>query len=314
MEYVQLGKSDLIVSRICFGCWQLSYRFWGNIDIEEWNKALEKAIDTGINFIDTADVYGDGLAEKALGDFLEKHKNRENLIIATKFYWNFSDPENRHPDTDYDYIIAECEASLKRLKTDYIDLYQIHAFDPLTRPEEVAAALTTLKKQGKIRWIGVSNMNVHQMSMYLRYMDIVCLQPLYNILDREVEKEELPFCLENKIGVISYSSLARGILTGKYNENQKFEDARAKHPYFTGETFKKILNAIDSCMKPVAKELGLTVSELAVRWILTHPAVSSAIVGVKKAEHIETVIRAADDILDRKLWFKIANEMKNAIS
>ncbi len=314
MRYIQLGKTDLIVSRICFGCWQLSPRFWGNISMEEWNRSLERAMKLGINFIDTADAYGDGFAESTLGTFLKKHRCRQKLVIATKFYWNFDNPQNRYPDTGYDYIIRECEASLKRLNTDYIDLYQIHAWDPLTRPDEVAAALMTLHKQGKVRWVGVSNMNVHQMSMYLRYMNIECLQPLYNLLDRDVEKEELPFCLERKIGVITYSSLARGILTGKYREDEKFEDSRANHPRFTGENFKKILNAVNSCLKPVAENLGLTVAALAIRWILTHPAVSSAIVGIKKPEHIETVVSAADDTLDRQLWYKIAGEMAGAVN
>ncbi|MGC8805234.1 MAG: aldo/keto reductase, partial [Candidatus Ratteibacteria bacterium] len=165
---------------------------------------------------------------------------------------------------------------------------------------------------GKIRWIGVSNMNVHQINMYLRYFDIDCLQPLYNILDREAEKELFPFCLEKKIGVITYSSLARGILTGKYSGNEKFDDSRANHPRFTGENFKKITSAVNTIMKPVAEKLGITVAELAVRWILTHPAITSAIVGVKKVEHIETVLRAPDDVLDRKLWHKIADEMSTA--
>ncbi|MGB9642695.1 MAG: aldo/keto reductase [Candidatus Ratteibacteria bacterium] len=312
MRYIQLGKTDLIVSRICFGCWQLSPRFWGNISIDDWNAAMKKAMDAGINFVDTAQAYGEGYAERVLGGFLEKNRCRKNLIIATKFYWNIEDPSYRYPDTSFQYIVKECEASLKRLKTDWIDLYQIHAWDPLTNPQEVAAALLSLKKQGKIRWIGVSNMNVHQINMYLRYFDIDCLQPLYNILDREAEKELFPFCLEKKIGVITYSSLARGILTGKYSGNEKFDDSRANHPRFTGENFKKITSAVNTIMKPVAEKLGITVAELAVRWILTHPAITSAIVGVKKVEHIETVLRAPDDVLDRKLWHKIADEMSTA--
>lgn len=314
MQYIQIGKTDLKASRICFGCWQLSPRFWGNVPVQEWNKSLERAIDLGINFIDTAQAYGDGFAESVLGNFLQSHRCRDKLIIATKFYWNLDNPQNRYPDTTYDYIIRECETSLKRMKTDYIDLYQIHAWDPLTKPDEVAAALITLQKQGKIRWIGVSNMNVHQISMYLRYMNIECHQPLYNLLDRDAEKEQLPFCLEKKIGVITYSSLARGILTGKYSEDQKFEDSRAHHPRFTGENFRRILNAVNNYLKPVAETLGLTAAGLAIRWILTHPAVSSAIVGIKKPEHIETIVNAADDILDRQLWYKLADEIARAVN
>ncbi len=312
MRYTQIGKTDLIVSRICFGCWQLSPRFWGKVSLEEWEAAMLKAMELGINFIDTAQAYGDGLAERVLGDFLKKHGKRKELVIATKFFWNIEGSGERYPDTSFDYIIRECEASLKRLKTDYIDLYQIHAWDSLTKPDEVAAALYTLKRQGKIRWIGVSNLNVHQMNMYMRYLEIDCLQPLYNILDRDAEKELLPFCLENRIGVITYSSLARGILAGRYTYEQKFEDSRAGHPRFTGENFKKILDSVNNIMKPVAEQLGITVAELAVRWILTHPAITSAIVGVKKPSHIETVIKAPEKVLDRKLWYYLADEMGKA--
>jgi len=151
VQYVQLGKTDLIVSRICFGCWQLSPRFWGQIDLDEWRAALRKAVDMGINFIDTADAYGDGFAESALGDWFAAEGTPDKFIFATKFYPNF-EQEERVPDTSYDYIIRECESSLKRLRTDHIDLYQIHAWDPLTRPDEVAAAFTKLKKDGKVRW------------------------------------------------------------------------------------------------------------------------------------------------------------------
>ncbi|MCA9417521.1 MAG: aldo/keto reductase, partial [Candidatus Omnitrophica bacterium] len=205
MEYRQLGKTDLIVSRICFGCWQLSPRFWGEVPLEPWHAALKKSVDLGVNFIDTADAYGDGYAEESLGDFLKKEGLRDKFILATKFYWNFQG--ERHPDTRYEYILRECEDSLRRLKTDVIDLYQIHAFDPLTRPEEVAAAFGQLKKEGKVRWIGVSNLNADQMRMYLPYFDIECLQPRYSLLARDIEQHELPLCLEKRIGAIAYSPL-----------------------------------------------------------------------------------------------------------
>ncbi|MGC8863107.1 MAG: aldo/keto reductase [Armatimonadota bacterium] len=311
MKYVQLGKTDLKVSRICFGCWQLSPRFWGEIDLEQWRSALDTALDLGVNFIDTADAYGEGYAESSLGDWLASRKCRDRVIIATKFYHNFEDPNSRVPDTSYDYIIRECEASLKRLKTDVIDLYQIHAWDPLTRPDEVGAALMRLRKEGKVRWFGVSNLNADQIRMYDRYFEVSCLQPLYNMLDRQVEDRELPLCLEKRIGVITYSSLARGILAGKYTPETTFDDHRSRNGRFKGETFKKLLEGV-SRLQPIADRHGLTIAQLAIRWILTHPAVTSAIVGIKKPEHIESIAPAADDVLPARDWWEAAGIMAQA--
>lgn len=306
MDYAQLGKTDLVVSRVCFGCWQLSPRFWGQIDLDDWRAALRKSVDVGVNFIDTADAYGEGYAETSLGDWFAADGLRDSFVLATKFYHNFENPDERVPDTSYDYIIRECEASLKRLRTDRIDLYQIHAWDPLTRPDEVAAAFTKLKKDGKIRWFGVSNMNADQMRMYLRYWPVECLQPLYNLLDRDAEAHEFPLCLEKRIGVITYSSLARGLLTGKYTPETTFEDHRGNNPRFKGEKFQKIIDAVNS-LQPFADKYGITIPQLAIRWVLTHPAVTSAIVGVKKPEHIEGIAPAANGLLDARDWWKMAN-------
>lgn len=307
MTYRQLGKTDLVVSRLCFGCWQLSPKFWGEISLGEWEKALDRAMELGVNFIDTADAYGDGAAETALGNFLAARRCREKLILATKFYHNFEQAE-RVPDTSYEYIIRECEASLKRLRTDRIDLYQVHAWDPLTRPEEVAAAFTRLRKEGKVRWFGVSNLNADQVRMYLEHWDVECLQPPYNLLQREVEARELPLCLEKRIGVISYSSLARGLLTGKYKPGHRFTDHRADHPMFRPGALEKMMEGVRELEKR-AEGHGLTATQLALRWILTHPALTSAIVGVKKPEHIETAVKAADDVLSGREWHLVARMM-----
>lgn len=310
MRYVQLGKTDLIVSRICFGCWQLSPRFWGDVSMDDWRAAVRKAPEVGVNFIDTADAYGDGAAESALGDLLAEDKTRDSFIVATKFYHNFEKAE-RHPDTSYDYILRECEASLKRLRTDRIDLYQIHAWDPLTRPDEVAAAFGQLKKQGKVRWFGVSNLNADQIRMYLRYCDIECLQPLYNMLAPEVEARELPVCVENRMGVISYSSLARGLLTGKYTPEAHFGDFRDDDPYFHGESYEAIKAGLDK-LKPYCEKYRLTLPQFAVRWVLTHPAITSAIIGVKKPDHIESIAPAADGVLTNEDWHSASSIMATA--
>ncbi len=312
MNYRQLGKTDLMVSRICFGCRQLSPKFWGDVPLEPWHEAISAALDEGVNFIDTADAYGDGYAESSLGDYLSKEGLRDEFIIATKFYWNFED-EERHPDTRYGYILRECEASLKRLKTDRIDLYQIHAFDPLTVPEEVAAAFGQLRKQGKVRWFGVSNLNVEQMRMYERYFEVSSLQPPYSLLKRDIEQNELPYCLMQRIGVIPFSPLYRGLLTGKYSRDHTFDDSRGRTKYFTGNAFQRIMDGIDE-LRPIANKYDLDPAQLAIRWILTHPAVTSAIVGIKTPEHIKGIVRAVEDTFPVDEWYRIAGIMADAMA
>lgn len=312
MQYLQLGKTDLNVSRICFGCWQLSPRFWGDVPQDEWARAVDRALELGVNFIDTADAYGDGMAERVLGDYLEKENLRDRFVVATKFYWNFQ-KEERHPDTRHDYIIQACEDSLRRLKTDRIDLYQIHAWDPLTRPEEVAAAFSKLKDQGKVRWFGVSNLNVDQMRMYAKYFDVSCLQPPYSLLTREIESREFPYCREQQMGVLAFSPLYRGLLTGKYERDRIFEDSRGQVPYFQGKAFHRLLDGLEE-LEPFCEKYGLTTAQLSIRWVLTHPAVSCAIVGIKTPEHIETIVPAGDSLLENEDWYAIARIMTRAQS
>lgn len=310
MQYSQLGKTDLKVSRICFGCWQLSPKFWGHVPREEWERAVSAALDGGVNFIDTADAYGDGMAESYLGDYLHREKLRDRFVIATKFYWNFYGDE-RHPDTRHDYIIRACEESLRRLKIDTIDLYQIHAWDPLTRPEEVAAAFDRLRKDGKVRWFGVSNLNAEQMRLYENAFEINSLQPPYSLLAREVETREFPHCQDNGIGVLAYSPLYRGLLTGKYSRDHTFEDSRQGVAHFQGKAFHRLLDGLAE-LNPFCEKYGLTTAQLAIRWVLTHPAVSCAIVGVKNAGHIETITPAADAPLANDDWHAVAKIMARA--
>lgn len=309
MEYRQLGRTDMVVSRICFGCWQLSPRFWGEVPLGPWRAAIDKALDMGVNFIDTAGAYGDGYAESRLGDYFADAGNRDRFFLATKFYWNFRG--ERFPDTSYDFILSETEDALRRLKTDRIDLMQIHAWDPLTRPEQVAAALGQLKKQGKVRWVGVSNLNVEQIAMYREVIDVQSLQPPYNLLEREIESRELPYCLQHRIGVIPYSPLYRGLLTGKYARDHIFEEQRGKFGFFVQPAFTRILDGLDE-LRPIAEDLGLNLAQLAIRWLLTHPAVTSAIVGIKTPEMIENIAPAADAELPAPLWHKVAGIMKKA--
>jgi len=311
MKTIQLGTSDLHVTRICFGCWQLSPAFWGDIPLPPWEDAIRAAVDAGVNFIDTADAYGEGYAEAQLGNVLHREGLRDQVVLATKFLWRFEGENERFRDTTRDHILRACEASLQRLQTDRIDLYQIHGFDPLTRPEEVASALSQLKEEGKIRWVGVSNLNPEQMRMYEQHFQIVSLQPPYSLLRRGIETQELPYCLNRKMGVMVYSPLFRGLLTGKYDKHQTFSDSRADLPEFTGEKFEQILAALDS-LRPLAEGYGLTLAQLAIRWVLTHPAITSAIVGVRTRSHIEGILAAAEGTLDPDDWQRIALAVESA--
>lgn len=311
MQYRQLGTTDLKVSRICFGCWQLSPAWWGEVPLEPWSAAVKAALDCGVNFIDTADAYGDGLAETELGKLLQRTGQRDQFVLATKFFWNFSTGPARYPDTTRDYILRACEASLRRLQTDHIDLYQIHAWDPITRPDEVAGALQQLRREGKVRWFGVSNLNPEQMDLYRAHFEVSSLQPPYSLLARDIENRELPYCLQHGLGVLNYSSLHRGLLGGRYTSETVFSDHRATTPLFHGVGFKSVLAAVEEA-KTIAAGLGLTMPELAVRWVLTHPAITSAIVGVKRPDHITGIVKAAEDRLPQEIWHRLAARFKRA--
>ncbi len=309
MQYAQLGTTDLNVSRICFGTWQLSPRFWGEIPLAEWREALHTALEHGINFIDTADAYGDGFSESTLGDELRASGTRDRFVVATKFYWNITS-QSQHPDTRRDYILRACETSLKRLKTDRIDLYQIHAWDPLMQPEGVGEAFAQLHREGKVRWFGVSNWNPTQISLGRRHFQISSLQPKYSLLSREIEKQELPCCMEHRIGTLVYSPLARGLLGGKYKSGQTFNDQRASEMLFQGPAFEAILEGVNE-LRLLAEASGLSVAQFAIRWVLTHPGVTSAIVGIKSRPHLD-IASAADGVLSQEIWHRAAEIMENA--
>jgi len=305
MKYTQLGSTDLEVSRLCFGCWQLSPSFWGDVPVGPWADAVKTALDLGVNFFDTADAYGDGHAEIELGKLMKQEGFRDQMIIATKFFWNFTDGATRFPDTTHDYIIRACDASLQRLQTDLIDLYQIHSWDAITRPDEVARAFQTLKQQGKVRWFGVSNLNPEQMDLYGQHFEVSSLQPPYSLLDRGIEARELPYCLHKNIGVINFSPLYRGLLGGRYTPDSVITGNRAKGKLFHGEGLRTILAAVEEA-KQIATELDLTIAQLAMRWTLTNPAITSAIAGVRTPEHITGTVKAADDVLPQAVWHQLA--------
>ena len=294
MEYRQLGKSDLNVSVIGFGAWGIGGEpFWDTEGEDSSVRSIEKAIDLGINFYDTAPVYGFGYSEELLGKALQS--KRKDVIIATKcgLVWEKEELKAIRKRATRESILEEIDLSLKRLCTDYIDLYQVHWPDESTPIEETMNTLLQVQKEGKIRYIGVSNYSVDQMKESIKYGQIVSLQPMYSMLERDVEKDRLPFCIENEIGIICYSPLASGVLTGKYDENTRFEDWRGQGIIgnFTGEVYVSHINKVKKVAK-IAQKHGKTLAQLAINWLLHQQGVTTAIVGVKTPDQVEQNIGA----------------------
>lgn len=294
MEYRKLGSSDLEISVLGFGAWGIGGSpFWSTEGDKASEKALLKAVDLGINFFDTAPVYGFGHSESLIGKTLKPH--RDKVLYATKcgLRWEKESLGSIRKLATKESIFEEVEQSLQRLQTDVIDLYQVHWPDVDTPQAETMEALLKLREQGKIRHIGVSNYNVEQMKACLEAGPIVSLQPEYSLLQRSIEKEIVPFCLEQNIGIIAYSPLASGVLTGKYGKDTKFTDWRSKGIIgeFTGEAFERNIEKVER-MKPVAEELGKTCAQVAINWVLQKPAVATALIGVKNEKQMEDNVKA----------------------
>jgi aryl-alcohol dehydrogenase-like predicted oxidoreductase len=294
MEYRQLGKSDLNISAIGYGAWGIGGEpFWNTEGEENSIRSIKKAIDLGINFYDTAPVYGFGYSEELLGKALQS--KRKDVIIATKcgMVWKKEELKAIRKRATRESILEEIELSLKRLRTDYIDLYQVHWPDENTPIEETMATLLDIQNTGKIRYIGVSNFSVDQMEECLKYGQIVSLQPMYSMLERDIEKDRLPFCIDNNIGIICYSPLASGVLTGKYDENTRFEDWRGQGIIgnFTGDVYVSHIKKVKELTK-IAQKHGKTLAQLAINWLLHQKGVTTAIVGVKNPSQVEQNIGA----------------------
>ena len=298
MEKRRLGKSDLHVTPVILGTWALGGWLWGGTEKNESDAAIHAALDSGINTIDTAPVYGFGLSEELVGRAI-KGRRRE-VLVATKcgLVWDDRPGQSAHYDT-FDNngrpvsigrclrktsILRECDMSLGRLGLDEIDLYQCHWPDPGTPLDETMDALVTLRDRGKIRAFGVSNFTVPQMKEGLRYDSLTSLQPRYSLLSREVEADILPFCREQEIGVVAYSPMQRGLLTGTIGMDRAFPqtDARSTAPWFQPENRRRVLEALEQ-VRPIAEEHGATLAQVAVAWIHLQPGVTAAIVGARNA-------------------------------
>ena len=297
-ERVTLGRTGLQVSPICYGSWQLSPSAWGKLPEKDSIDAMREAFSLGVNFYDTAEAYGDGYSETVMGKAL-KPLPRDQVVVATKVFHRVDLPaDQRFGDLSYANIMRACEGSLKRLGMDYIDLYQCHSFDPTVDPAETADAMRTLQTQGKIRAYGLSNWNPEQMRMGHLFGDYGSLQPPYSLINRGIETDVLPYCRANNMGVLVYSPLHKGLLSGKYKGTESFADLRKNRDDFQGERFKMICDHVAQ-LKDIAKRNSMTTVQLVLRATLMHPAITCTIVGIKRPEQIREAAGTMGKSLER---------------
>ena len=305
MERVILGESGLSVSPIAFGTWQLSPRFWGDQSKDDAIAAMKLAFDKGINFFDTAEAYGDGYAESVLGEAI-RDLPRDEVVVVTKVFNHFNPDGSRYPDLSPEYIAERCDASLGRLGIETIDLYLLHMYDPLTPLADTAGALEKLRDQGKVRCFGVSNHSVEQCRAQRRFGPYSVVQPPYSFVDPAGETDLLPYCQSENIGVMIYSPMHKGLLTGKYTGEETFSDFRSNHPDFQGDRFKELCAKVQS-LKPIAERNGLTIYQLVLAATLMHPAIQVAICGIKTPAQIEEAAGASGKVLSREDHFAVRN-------
>lgn len=298
MKYHLFPNTELSVSQLCFGCWGVASDFhWGERDEQESIQAMLAAVDAGVNFFDTAPVYGNGTSEELLGGVLAEHGLRPSTVIATKV-----SPDKMRPQD----IHTECEDSLRRLRTDYIDLYQTHWSNREVPVADTWGAMQELREQGKVRHIGVCNMGLSDLADVSALQQPLTNQLPYNLLWRMIEAEILPHCIEQQIGVLVYSPLMHGMLADKYQTAAEVPDGRARSRHFTSdrplarhgepgcetETFA----ALDQ-IREIARGNHRSMAEVALAWTLQQPGIVSVIAGARNAEQLRANVHSLDNLL-----------------
>ena len=297
MKTRKLGDSDLHLTVIGLGTWAQGgsdWKFgWGPQDDQQSIAAIHQAIDSGINWIDTAAVYGLGHAEEVLGKALQGMSNKP--IIATKCARMWDDQRNIVKIQTKESVKQEVEHSLKRLQVDVIDLYQVHWPEPDEQIEEGWEAMTELVKEGKVRYVGVSNYSVFQLERISSIEKPTSLQPPYSMIKPDFEEELLPYCEKHNIGVVCYSPMYKGLLTGKVTrermQNMATSDHRHHDPNFNEPKLTRNLDLVEK-LKPMASNLGITLAQLSIAWTLRWPTVTSAIVGARNARQLQETVEA----------------------
>jgi aryl-alcohol dehydrogenase-like predicted oxidoreductase len=295
-----LGTSGLHLTAIGFGTWAMGggdWKFgWGAQDDAESIRAIQAGLDAGINWIDTAAIYGHGHSEEIVAQAIAGR--RDEVIVATKCgrVWE-GDSREIGKRLTRGSVLAECDASLRRLKVEAIDLYQIHWPEPDEEVEEGWAAIGELIDAGKVKHAGVCNFSLGQLQRAQAIRPIASLQPPYSMLKREIEPEILPWCAANGVGVVAYSPMQAGLLTGTFTRERAAElganDWRSRHPFFQEPQLSKNLQLVEG-LRPIAARLGISVAQLALAWVLRLPVVTSAIAGARRPQQIEETVQAGD--------------------
>ena len=293
MDYRSLGRTGVQVSSLCLGCMM----FGGRTGPDDSYAIIDRALDAGINFLDTANVYSRGRSEEVTGEALKRSGRRERVVLATKVHGTMAEDDPNARGNSRRHIVEQCEASLRRLQTDYIDLYQLHRPQPDIPIDETLRAMDDLIRAGKVRYIGTSTFAAWQVveslwvSKELGLHRVVCEQPPYNLLDRRIERELLPMARTFGIATIPWSPLGGGLLTGKYRRGEDLpEDSRFAQPGRTPQQQRRMNDAIWDVIEPLeslAQEKGCTLSQLALAWCVQQPGVSSPIIGPRTMEQLE---------------------------
>lgn len=321
MEYVKIGETGIEASRIGLGCWAIGGWLWGGSDERESIDTVHAALAKGINLLDTAAIYGFGRSEEIVGKALSEYGSRDKVIIATKAGLDWTSGKVYRNSAE-SRVKREIEDSLKRLRTDYIDIYQIHWPDFETPIEETAEAMHDLIKDGKIRAIGVSNYSTEQMDIFRQSAPLHVAQPPYNLFERGIEDDILPYCDKNGVTMLMYGAICRGLLSGRMKPDTKFEgdDIRKIDPKFKQPRFGWYLEAVGKLDEYAKKKFGKRVIHLAVRWMLDRAASHIALWGARRPDQLDPVheilgwslsgadFDAIDNILDETIEDHIGPE------
>ncbi|OPL12534.1 MAG: general stress protein [delta proteobacterium ML8_D] len=299
MDFVYISRTGIRASRIALGTWAIGGWMWGGTEEHQAVNTIRAALDLGINLIDTAPVYGFGRSEELVGRALAEYGNRDQVIIATKAGLEWDDKGRVFRNSSKQRILREIDDSLYRLRTDYIDIYQIHWPDPTTPFEETAETMNGLYRKGKIKAVGVSNYNPQQMDEFKKYSELHASQPPYNLFERKIQDDILPYCIDNNITTLVYGSLCRGLLTGRMQKDTKFkgDDLRKIDPKFRQPRYNQYLKAVTRLDEYAREKFGKGVIHLAIRWLLDRHGVNIALWGARRPDQLDPV----SDILGWKL-------------
>ncbi len=298
MRTRQLGKFDVRLTTLGLGTWAFGGPWqygWGAQDDDESLRTILAAVEAGVNWIDTAPIYGCGHSESIVGRAVRGMTAKP--LIATKCGLLWNEKRQKVNCLDFDSIIRECEDSLRRLGVETIDLYQMHWPQPDAQIEEAWEAMARLVEQGKVRYLGVSNATVQQIGRLQKVWPVSAVQPPYSMLRRDIEKDLLPYCKQHRIGVVCYSPMQKGLLTGKFTKEfistLAADDHRRNDPMFNGAAFERYAKIVEA-LRPVAQRSGKTLSQLAIAWTLRKEEVTAAIVGARKPKQIQETVAAGD--------------------